>query len=156
MKDGQNERPWQTKQENLGIMKPIATRRHHEKQQQWDGWGTQLKPAHEPIVLARKPIEGTITENVLNHGTGGLNIDETRIEHNDPDIERKKLDSPTTELHFSGERVNERGAGLRLKVASLRMLFTMDREEVLEGFPETKKKAGERCQEQRQRRCSLR
>jgi site-specific DNA-methyltransferase (adenine-specific) len=45
----------------------------------WDGWGTALKPAHEPIVVARKPFEGTIAENVLKHGVGGLNIDATRI-----------------------------------------------------------------------------
>lgn len=47
---------------------------------QWDGWGTALKPAHEPIVLARKPLIGTVAENVLRHGTGGLNIDGCRIE----------------------------------------------------------------------------
>jgi site-specific DNA-methyltransferase (adenine-specific) len=46
---------------------------------QWDGWGTALKPSVEPIVLARKPVEGTIAENVLQHGTGGINIDATRI-----------------------------------------------------------------------------
>jgi len=48
--------------------------------QQWDGWGTALKPAHEPIVVARKPIsEKTIAENVLKWGTGGINIDDCRI-----------------------------------------------------------------------------
>ena len=45
----------------------------------WDGWGTALKPAHEPIVVARKPFQGTIAENVLKYGTGALNIDATRI-----------------------------------------------------------------------------
>ena len=45
----------------------------------WDGWGTALKPAHEPIVVARKPLVGTVAENVLQFGTGGLNIDGTRI-----------------------------------------------------------------------------
>jgi site-specific DNA-methyltransferase (adenine-specific) len=45
----------------------------------WDGWGTALKPAHEPIVVARKPVEGTVAQNVLEHGVGGLNIDATRI-----------------------------------------------------------------------------
>jgi len=47
---------------------------------QWDGWGTALKPAHEPLVLARKPLIGTVAENVLQHGTGGLNVDGCRIE----------------------------------------------------------------------------
>ena len=48
--------------------------------QQWDGWGTALKPANEPIVLARKPLsEKTIAENVMKWGTGGINIDGCRI-----------------------------------------------------------------------------
>ena len=48
--------------------------------QQWEGWGTALKPANEPIVVARKPIsEKTIAENVLKWGTGGINIDDCRI-----------------------------------------------------------------------------
>ena len=46
---------------------------------QWDGWGTALKPAHEPMVLARKPLIGTVANNVLTHGTGGLNIDGSRV-----------------------------------------------------------------------------
>jgi site-specific DNA-methyltransferase (adenine-specific) len=48
--------------------------------QQWEGWGTALKPAHEPIVMARKPLsEKTVAANVLEHGTGALNIDGSRI-----------------------------------------------------------------------------
>ncbi len=45
----------------------------------WVGWGTSLKPAYEPIVLARKPLEGTVAANTLAYGVGGLNIDATRI-----------------------------------------------------------------------------
>ena len=45
----------------------------------WNGYGTALKPAHEPIVLARKPIDGTVARNALEHGCGGLNIDGGRI-----------------------------------------------------------------------------
>ena len=47
---------------------------------QWEGWGTALKPAHEPIILARKPLDGTVAANVQEHGTGALNIDGCRIE----------------------------------------------------------------------------
>jgi site-specific DNA-methyltransferase (adenine-specific) len=55
--------------------------------QQWDGWGTALKPAHEPICLARKPLsEPTVAENVLKWGTGALNIDACRIEGVKPDM----------------------------------------------------------------------
>lgn len=46
---------------------------------QYDGYGTALKPAHEPIVVARKPIEGTNVDNVIKYGTAGLNIDDCRI-----------------------------------------------------------------------------
>lgn len=48
---------------------------------QWDGWGTALKPALEPITLARKPLEGTVAGNVLKWHTGALNIDGCRVEH---------------------------------------------------------------------------
>jgi site-specific DNA-methyltransferase (adenine-specific) len=49
----------------------------------WSGWGTALKPAFEPIVVARKPLIGTVAQNVLEHGTGALNIDATRIRTSD-------------------------------------------------------------------------
>jgi DNA modification methylase len=47
--------------------------------ERWDGWGTALKPAHEPIVVARKPLTGTVAANVLAHGTGAINVDGCRI-----------------------------------------------------------------------------
>jgi site-specific DNA-methyltransferase (adenine-specific) len=50
-----------------------------DEAKQWDGWGTALKPAHEPMVLARKPLIGTVANNVLTFGTGGLNIDGARV-----------------------------------------------------------------------------
>lgn len=52
---------------------------------QWEGWGTALKPAHEPIVLARKPLNGTVANNVLQHGTGALNINDCRVHRQDGD-----------------------------------------------------------------------
>lgn len=55
------------------------TRPATDAARQWDGWGTALKPAWEPIVVARKPLVGTVAANVLAHGTGGLNIDGCRI-----------------------------------------------------------------------------
>jgi site-specific DNA-methyltransferase (adenine-specific) len=50
---------------------------------QWQGWGTSLKPALEPITVARKPVIGTVAQNVLTHGTGALNIDGCRINTED-------------------------------------------------------------------------
>lgn len=56
---------------------------------EWEGWGTALKPAHEPICMARKPLtEKSIAENVLKWGTGGINIDDSRIEFSENDDER--------------------------------------------------------------------
>lgn len=50
-----------------------------EEAKKWQGWGTALKPAFEPVVVARKPLVGTVAENVLAWGVGGLNIDASRI-----------------------------------------------------------------------------
>jgi DNA modification methylase len=58
----------------LGKLEPTT-----DEAKQWDGWGTALKPAHEPIVLARKPLDGTVANNVLVHGVGGINIDGCRV-----------------------------------------------------------------------------
>jgi site-specific DNA-methyltransferase (adenine-specific) len=62
------------------IYETVAT---SDAAQQWDGWGTALKPAHEPMVLARKPLEGTVANNVLTYGVGGLNIDGSRVATDD-------------------------------------------------------------------------
>lgn len=66
----------------------------------WEGWGTALKPGHEPIILARKPFPGTVAGNVQEHGTGALNIDATRIGMSQEDAEfiRKKA-RPNTAGH---------------------------------------------------------
>ena len=59
--------------------------------QKWEGWGSALKPAHEPIVLARKPLsEKTIAANVLKWGTGGININKCRISTN-PEVDDPRL-----------------------------------------------------------------
>jgi site-specific DNA-methyltransferase (adenine-specific) len=58
----------------------------HNLKDDWQGWGTALKPALEPITVARKPLIGTVAENVLEHGTGALNIDGCRVEAG-PDYE---------------------------------------------------------------------
>jgi site-specific DNA-methyltransferase (adenine-specific) len=75
--------------ENAGRITAPAT----PEAQAWAGWGTALKPAWEPIVLARKPLAGTVASNVLAHGTGALNIDATRIPvgegEGDPSAQRK-------------------------------------------------------------------
>jgi site-specific DNA-methyltransferase (adenine-specific) len=76
--NGDNERPYQQGKTRIEHDVTIPST---DEAQQWSGWGTALKPAHEPIVMARKPISGTIANNVLQHGTGAINIDKSRIGH---------------------------------------------------------------------------
>ena len=66
---------------------PMITAPATEDAKTWDGWGTALKPAFEPIVLARKPIKGTVAANVLQWGTGAINIDDCRVPLTDDDYE---------------------------------------------------------------------
>lgn len=80
----------------------------------YEGWGTALKPANEPICLARKPIsENTIAENVLKWGTGGVNIDGCRIQTND---ELKVVDSNGGEM--IGRFGNGKGLGPHISIPS--------------------------------------
>jgi DNA modification methylase len=77
---------------------------HTPEAQAWEGWGTALKPAHEPIVVARKPLASTVAANVLAHGTGALNIDGCRIEGDVPSVPQ-----PTFGVRADG--VTDFGAG---------------------------------------------
>lgn len=62
-----------------------------EAQNEWKGWGTALKPSYEPIIVARKPFKGSLVDNVMKHGVGGLNIDECRVETNDNEREYQNI-----------------------------------------------------------------
>jgi site-specific DNA-methyltransferase (adenine-specific) len=62
-----------------------------EDAQAWDGWGTALKPAWEPCVVARKPLVGTVAANVQQHGTGALNIDGCRIAGEVPSVPQPNI-----------------------------------------------------------------
>ena len=64
----------ETKHESYELTKPVS-----ELAQKYDGFSTQLKPAHEPMVLGRKPFKGAIHKNVMEHGTGAMNIDGCRV-----------------------------------------------------------------------------
>jgi len=59
----------------------------HNLKGDWQGWGTALKPAMEPITVARKPLIGTVAENVMQYGTGAINVDECRVEVTQSDAE---------------------------------------------------------------------
>lgn len=104
----------------------------------WEGYGTALKPAHEPCVLARKPIKGTVANNCLEHGTGGLNIDGTRVEGVPPSVPQPTLGvkEPVTYRFGTGE-----GRNGEMSQATGRFpanLIHDGSDEVLEVFPESK------------------
>lgn len=104
---------------------------------QWDGWGSALKPAHEPIVLARKPLgEKTLAANVLEHGTGAINVDGCRVG------EREKPPGrfPANVMHDGSDEVVELFPGAGEKSAA-RFFYCAkasksDRDEGLDAFAE--------------------
>lgn len=108
---------------------------------QWQGWGTALKPALEPITMARKPLVGTVAENVLAHGTGALNIDGCRVDASDgrPLIESKSEAS----LHAFGNGLNgSRCAGITTQGRFPANLIHDGSDEVVKFFPDSIGQAG--------------
>jgi site-specific DNA-methyltransferase (adenine-specific) len=109
---------------------------------EWDGWGTALKPAHEPIVLARKPLVGTVANNVLTHGTGGINIDGCRVGMSDAD-KAKSLNNWKPQGYELKESIYEFGTEVVTTEQSQQGRFPANfihdgSDEVLELFPDTK------------------
>ena len=64
---------------SMDVSKAIDKSLGAEAAKKWKGWGTALKPAWEPIIMARKPLDGTVAHNVLSYGTGAINIDACRV-----------------------------------------------------------------------------
>jgi len=84
------ESTWNPEGKNSGVFRPNndgyeITAPATDLAKKWDGWGTALKPAHEPIIVARKPLDGTVADNVERWGTGALNIDRCRIPYESED-----------------------------------------------------------------------
>ena len=118
--------------QNAGQITAPAT----EAARQWKGWGTALKPALEPITMARKPLVGTVAANVLEHGAGALNIDGSRVDAGDgrPLIESKSEAS----LNAFGNGLNgSRSAGVTTQGRWPANLIHDGSDEVLAGFPQT-------------------
>lgn len=115
--------------------------------QQWAGWGTALKPALEPITVARKPFTGTVAANVLAHGTGGINVDGCRVGHD----EDCRMMAPS-QANINNPSEKHRQAGRREAVLELKPsgrwpanLITDGSDEVVGLFPQTTAaKAGNR------------
>ncbi len=108
---------------------------------EWEGWGTALKPAHEPICMARKPLaEKTVAENVLKYGTGGINIDESRVEHNEETktANRKQRSAGWNPDNCGFDSTNNTVASANPTGRFPANLIHDNSDEVRECFPETK------------------
>jgi site-specific DNA-methyltransferase (adenine-specific) len=86
-----------------------------EAARQWAGWGTALKPALEPITVARKPLVGTVAANVLEHGTGALNVDGCQVAH----AEECRMMAPS-QANIDNPSEKHRQAGRRESVLELK------------------------------------
>lgn len=116
-----------------------------QAQNEWEGWGTALKPAYEPVIVARKPCEGSCVDNVIRYGVGGLNIDGCRVPTTDT-WQRKAQTTPCEEGYTIGRRssmfrdksegeMNENG---RYPANVILTYDESDFDEVCGGMPETK------------------
>ena len=113
---------------------------------EYEGWGTALKPAHEPIVMARKPFKGTVAKNVLEHGTGGINIDGCRVETNEEITNHSRgKESAISKGKYGDSKAQEthQTEGQTLGRFPANVMHDGS-EEVLEIFPETGKSSGGR------------
>ena len=127
-----------------GIESPVVG------QNKYAGWGTQLKPAYEAIIVARKPFEGSCVDNVIKYGVGGINIDECRVPISPDDIEllnAKSSKHPTDSYNYNESKkygdyalniatpANTQG---RFPANLILTYDETDKEEVCGGFPESK------------------
>jgi site-specific DNA-methyltransferase (adenine-specific) len=113
-------------------------------QNEWKGWGTCLKPSFEPIIVARKPFNGSLIENVLEYGVGGLNVDECRVPYGNETDKRIGTDAVnTSKCGFwskdknNGETQMYKDDG-RFPANTILTYDETDFDEVCGGFPDTK------------------
>jgi len=110
---------------------------------QWQGWGTALKPSFEPIIVARKQFKGSLVDNVIEYGVGGINIDECRVGNE----EMKAQVSGKTSRAFQSEATTTAGGkGIdhigRFPANTILTYDETDFDEVCGGFPNTKIQKG--------------
>lgn len=123
---------------------------------QWEGWGTALKPALEPICLARKPLVGTVAANVLKHGTGALNIDGCRVAHGgDVDLSAVQRQAVHTDNGFTLGK-SKIGKDVPMYKPSGRWPANVvhdGSDEVVSAFPETQSGGGNGVRSESQNLC---
>lgn len=137
--------------DGLGHSGDLRTGGNTDAARQWQGWGTALKPALEPITVARKPLIGTVAENVLAHGTGALNIDGCRVASEAGGRPLREVAALRDDVRYSGNDLAGRVDG---PLASSKAagstdlgrwpanLILSDDPEVLAAFPQAKGQQG--------------
>lgn len=117
---------------------------------EWAGWGTALKPAYEPVIVARKPFSGSLVDNILEYGVGGLNIDECRITLGKEETKKGGFGNAKSGYHKtignSGDEEYkckwvESNQG-RFPANVILTYDETDQSEVCSGFPDTKSEGG--------------
>ena len=114
----------------------------------WQGWGTALKPSFEPIIVARKPFKGSLVDNVIANGVGGINIDECRVEAIDKEDLQKNWTNRKAPAGFNGDISGIYGSGKtentkqytptgRFPANTILTYDETDFDEVCGGFPDT-------------------
>lgn len=100
-----------------------------QAQNKWDGWGTALKPAYEPVIVARKPVEKSVLENVEKYGVGGINIDECRVGN-------ETIKGGTMpDLDYVGKEQKKNGNGHKLSFGQVENAPRLENEDHIGRFP---------------------
>lgn len=127
-----------SKSYNIGL---AIDKKNGVSQNEWQGWGTCLKPAYEPIIVARKPFKGSVVDNIIKYRVGGINIDECRVDATGEIIGRNNPNNL-----FSGIFHSKNTKGLdTTNINNGRFpanVITDGSEEVRSGLPETKSNGG--------------
>lgn len=125
-------------------LRTVEVKHTTELAKQYKGWGTCLKPSYEPIIVARKPLEWSCTDNVIKYWVGGINIDECRVQFWNETDSRVWTDAVmNTEHWFWQEKGNNWNTAVykewgRFPANTILTYWDDDREEVCSGFPITK------------------
>lgn len=106
---------------------------------QWQGWGTALKPSFEPIIVARKPFKGSLVDNVIEYGVGGINIDECRVGNEERTQFSGRSQSKSTVYNsYNQDNAHYETVQGRFPANTILTYDESDFDEVCGGFPNTK------------------
>lgn len=124
---------------NNGFKDGIEGAIRYKATNEWNGWGSALKPSFEPIIVSRKPFKGSCIDNVINYGVGGINIDECRVGNEEM---KAHISGKTSRAFQSEAKTTAGGKGVdhigRFPANTILTYDDTDFEEVCGGFPDTK------------------